>query len=508
MNESVVALNEAVTRQASLLVSMLSKFNATLLIEELLGLNETLIRERRRWRSTALAIRSLYGIDEGTRVAAEVERVRARLQIALRALIEVAVCESDPELGSAPDTYGTDQLVGLMCVLCDLGRESDVIYYGFSRKGIELFPNGAHSFGAALLGDVADPYFSEVFGRQYASAAGNYKRWVNKEDALSGSNAQDRAVDDAKFGSAWDAEYGLTFESFLEIVGELQDIAVDRGTVVVRTNVSDVLSGRADRGVSEDDVRAFIRSFALRRRSSWLALPACATPKDIHPWRFQRKLSVSLRPLVCVDETCNTFIYGAGTLRESMDYIIDSIRSAIFDKELFVSQQMRSWIGSRIDELGRQFTHQVAETLVALGWNARCEVKLTQLGAPKNPNLGDVDIVAWQEDGRVLLIECKRLKSAKTIAEIAQSCERFRGNAGDRLHKHLRRCEWLRAHQEGLIRFVRTSAKHIQIYGLMVVSRPVPFKYVKDLPLKRSEIVDFDDLASWIEGTKQHRAIH
>ena len=50
---------------------------------------------------------------------------------------------------------------------------------------------------------------------------------------------------------------------------------------------------------------------------------------------------------------------------------------------------------------------------------------MTELGAPAD--LGDVDVLAWNSDGAIQLIECKRLTFARTIAEIANICKRFQG---------------------------------------------------------------------------------
>ena len=62
---------------------------------------------------------------------------------------------------------------------------------------------------------------------------------------------------------------------------------------------------------------------------------------------------------------------------------------------------------------------------------------MTELGA--SSELGDIDVLAWNRTGNVLLIECKRLKLARTVAEIAEICRRFRGEANDELDKQMRR---------------------------------------------------------------------
>jgi hypothetical protein len=48
------------------------------------------------------------------------------------------------------------------------------------------------------------------------------------------------------------------------------------------------------------------------------------------------------------------------------------------------------------------------------------------------------------EDGRLIAIECKNLQMAKTISEVADVLNRFKGHGeGDELLKHLKRVDWL-----------------------------------------------------------------
>lgn len=493
---SVRVLNEAVSKQIERLLILLKRFDRVGVISEMLHLHETLLREKTRWRSTARAVRALYGVEDGTRAAGTVERERAQLKVTIRALVEAAICECT-NTGVRPDEYSLDEMVGLMSSIIDLGRESDVVYYGLSGNGLVLYPNGGHSLDADILAQFARPYVDEAFGKGYALAARDYESWVGlrKDDVAENS---DSMFDSANFLEAWQAEYGLTFSSFQEIAGELQELAVKRGAVIVKTSIEEVAAGRKDEGVTVADVEAFMKAFGLTARSTWAAQPPVLY-KDVNPWRFQRRLSLTLRPIVvCSSGDQHQLIYGVGTFRESIGHLLSSIQNATFDKDVFISTKMRSLIGSRVDLLGRSFSLKVAAFLINLGWNAVSEVKLSQLGAGKTPNLGDVDVFAWHRDGRVLAIECKRLRQSKTIAELAQACNRFQGNSGDHMYKHLRRADWLKKNIAQVAKFTKLSAELIRVRYPLVVNSPVPFKYLEKLPMAASDIVNFDELGTYI----------
>jgi len=492
-------LNMAVEIKALALIERLRTFDRLALLEELLRCNESLLKDEQRWKTTARAVRGLYGVEDGTRAARESDQSRAQLQITLRALVEAAACEAVEVGGRRPDDFSTDELVGEMAALINLGRDSDIVHHGLSSEGILQFPNGSYELNADVIAELSEPFRRATFGQGYASADDRYEEWAQFKPAL--ADALDGTVFLEKvFVDAWIAEYGLSFESFRQIFGALMDLGVTRSSVVVRARASEIAAARASVGVTEVDVTAFLKSFGLPWRSGWLARPGLDKPKDINPWRYERRLSVMLRPLILLDGSEGEFIYGVGICREALLYVMDSVTEATFDKDVFATKPMRAWLGGRVDKLGAEFSAEVGKILEDQGWSVRIEIKLTELGAPKSPNLGDIDVLAWRPDGRVMQIECKRLKASRTIAEIAQTCGRFRGNVGDNLHKHLRRLDWVRGNKAKIAKFTGIDVEKMVVRHPMLVSRPVPFGYLSGLPIPASEIVLVDSLQDYVES--------
>jgi hypothetical protein len=498
--QSIQALNQSVKNLAEKIVTSLNRFDRIKMISMLFHLHETLLRERKKWKYTARAVIGLYGTAEGTNAAAKIEQEHTQLKIAIRALIEAAICECSVTNGLIPDEYSIDELIGLMVTLTNLGRESDIIYYKLGDDGITIYPNGGHSFVAQELEQVTVPYHKDLFGEAYSYAAANYENWVGVYQSES-TTTNDSIFNSPEFLTAWHREFGLTFHAFREIAGELQDLGFKHNTVVVQTTIEEIASNRADEGVTVDDVRAFVNSFGLNSRQAWLIAEPPYKAKDINPWRFERRLSLSLKPIVIYEiNSEKKLIYGVGSLRQSLRYVLDSLQEASFDKDVFKSKEMRALLGKTIDSLGWEFTNQVASLLRAKGWSTKTELKLTQLYAPKLPNLGDIDVLAWRSDGQVLIIECKRLKRTRTIAEIALACERFKGNVNDHLYKHIRRVNWSKDNIQQIANFTKLAKQDIKIRYPLVVSRPVPFKYLQGLPIPAEEIVNLDSLSDWLQN--------
>jgi hypothetical protein len=497
LQESSAVLNAAVADLLEPIARFLKRFDKRQMVERLLFLHETLLRDKQQWGSTARAVRALYGETAGMAAAGKAERERSEATLTIRALIEAAVCECASHQGKSPDDFSLDELYGLMCTLITLGRDSDTIYHKLSTKGITVHPSGTYSFDPDLLSEFGLAYSLANFSASYVAAAADYESWVLPKSG--GPQHEDRGeFDTAEFRIAFEAEYGLGFPELGEIVGALLDACVEREEVVLEfsTDELDALCGA--RNLKRRDIDAFLRAFSLRPRKGWAPQPPVQA-SDVQPWRFERRLSVMLRPIIeCEGASGPMYLYGAGTVRYAIGYVLDSITGGRFDKDVFSSREMRSYIGRRVDAAGRDFTRQVATELRKLGWKTDEEVKMTRLGAPKFPDLGDIDVLAWVPDGHILAIECKRLKAARSVSEIAQTCSRFAGNEGDHLHKHLRRLAWLEANRDSLARFVGLPSANILLHAPLVTSAVVPFAYLKGLPLQSENILPLSSLLNYL----------
>ena len=147
---------------------------------------------------------------------------------------------------------------------------------------------------------------------------------------------------------------------------------------------------------------------------------------------------------------------------------------------------MKQYIGTVNDERGHAFARSVADQLRKAGWKARNEVKMTELGG--SSELGDIDVLAWKPSGEILLIECKRLQLARTVAEVAGICRRFRGEAKDELDKHVQRKNWVRANTSGLQPIVGFVPDKARLDDRLVTNKHVPMTYLKSLPIKANKI--------------------
>src|SRR5581483_2877075 len=146
-----------------------------------------------------------------------------------------------------------------------------------------------------------------------------------------------------------------------------------------------------------------------------------------------------------------------GLLREGFLYSIDNYYRGTFPQSQ-LKPLMRSWRGQTSGVRGTAFNGQVAARLTELGWNAKPDINMSAILGKAFKALGDVDVLAWSDAGRVLLIECKDLLFGKTMGEIADQLADFRGlprsdGRPDDLLKHLRRMDAIRGSSGSLAKF-------------------------------------------------------
>ena len=111
---------------------------------------------------------------------------------------------------------------------------------------------------------------------------------------------------------------------------------------------------------------------------------------------------------------------------------------------------------------------------------------MTELGG--SAEFGDVDVLAWKPSGEVQLIECKRLQLARTVAEVAEICCRFRGESKDELGKHVRRINWIKVNPTALARIVGFVPDPARIDDRLVTNTHVPMMYLSSLPIVADKI--------------------
>lgn len=480
-------LHNVVDKVWNQLRELLQQFDRASVVRETLGLHEAVIQDRDQWRRTAQAVLSLYAPEEDVfAVAQERESERSNVALSARTILEMAICECPKAGGRHLSRWELDELLAKAALLIEVATDSDAINSDLIEPRIDLHLNGEYTIDRGFHSTVIQPFLTSYFREEFEAAARDYGRLYRSERPVERTRAEE--VFSADFVRAFRTEFGLTPDEAVDGLAALMDLAVERDSVVVETTLEDVKTILTTvGGLSRDATEAFIRTFSIFHRPAWDKPPPGFRSRDLYPWRFRRRLSATVRPiLVFGEQDEDKVFYGAGSLRLGVEYLLERSEQGHLPSEFFTSQQMRQYTGTVNRERGHAFARSVADKLRENGWQTRNRVQMTELGG--SAQLGDVDVLAWMPSGEIQLIECKRLQLARTVAEVAEICRRFRGEAKDELDKHVQRVNWIKANPAGLHRIVGFVPDPARIDARLVTNTHVPMMYLTSLPIPAEKI--------------------
>lgn len=232
-----------------------------------------------------------------------------------------------------------------------------------------------------------------------------------------------------------------------------------------------------------DLFKVILDSLIISSRNEWTKIPKPYKNNDWQPWRFRRRYSLAMKPIVQIDTFEKRLFISPQMIRDSFMNLLRNCYKAYLDEGHFQSKQMQRWVGETRSQTGLEFNSLVAKKLQDLGFTTKEEIKLTEILNKKMEDFGDVDVFAWDDkENIVYAIECKDLEFAKTEAEVAKQIYDFKGQINshgkkDRLLKHVKRIELLKEDISGVAKFTKLDIDKLEIKGLIVFSNLVPMVF-------------------------------
>ena len=483
--EGVRFLNALVSHTWPSIRDLLRRCDRRAFIHRMLAVHERGIAERFLWHRTARAMLALRA--DALTLWRQNESERTNIQLPVRIAIEMAVCECPVQGARPPSQWDVDLVIARILLLLKTATDSDAVYHEIMKPDITILPGGDYVLPADFYDETMKPFIGEGWSDVYQSASREYER--NYETpSIDGSGGDSEAVFASDFIEAYAAEYGITPAATLRALTVLGEWAMESRAAVVETTVGEMATRLREQGeLNAAEAECFIRSFSLESRPKWEVPPDGFKLRDIKPWRYTRRLSVVAKPIISWEEEGSAVVvFGAGTV---MTYVMNVMRGSMdgqISQRLFKTSKMKRYRGDIIRRLGSRFAEETGRQLEAHGWHTRVEVPMGMFGASKK--LGDVDVLAWNAAGQVVVVECKRLQMARTVAEIAELCKRFRGEANDDLKKHLRRVEWFRNNPAKLQTIVGYAPAVDAIDDRVVTNVRVPMSYLSSLPIAAGKI--------------------
>jgi len=378
------------------------------------------------------------------------------------------------------------------------GGWSDAIHWGAMEPRIRITPLGDVHIDQSFVKTVYEP-FGRVGGTAQVTQA------IDAYDQLYSPMTERPSfaeLVEPEFLKAWESEFGISLDHTRDFVDDLETLGTKPARPIIEISRSDLVQTLASiAAIDESKASAALSRFALMPRPKWRVVGDSWSDKDWFPWRFRRRLSLIRKPLLQIEPGDDaTLVVAPGLFRESFQAIVHWFYRGQIPQGQARSSEMSKWIGHANNVQRSKFNMTVADRMRELGWQAEPELKLTKIfGRSFDRDYGDIDVLAWRpENGRVLAMECKDLHYLKTLGEVAEQLNDFRGSLRpngkpDHLKRHLDRLEILRANEEPLALALRLTPP-IRIEGQLVFKNPVPMQFAWNLTASSIKLSIFSNL--------------
>lgn len=491
--ECIQFMNLLVKKLEDQLCEHLRKYNKENLLNLVLLNFETASVSRDRWHRTAAAV---IGLRKDKAAAINTmnyyeHRLNGIFQPS-RNLVEMIICESPNEGGLLASEVELSQLMVQAAHLFHFGGWSDLIRWDLMEPHIIVRPLGDVHANHEFVDSVVIPFGNASSEYRYMASVKNYENSLKEPTVIPKADESTMGA----FLKAWETDFEVDLEAYRKFIDEIENIGIEQDTAILKLTQSELvqLAGDPETGLK------IINELKLAPRSTWRTLPEGFTEKDIAPWRFRRRLSVLRRPLLQINNNADpTFIICPGLLREGFASTFTHYYSGSYP-DSHLKSAMRAYAGQIRNKTGSEFNTQVSARMIELGWQTHCEIKLTKiLKASLERDYGDIDVLAWREDTRrILIIECKDLQFKKTYGEIAEQLADFRGltnekGKNDLLKKHLDRVDLIKSHIQYLAKFLNL-ADDFSVESHIIFKHPVPMQFANG-PIKEfARCTIFDNL--------------
>lgn len=489
------ALNAITKAAEEMFCAYLRQFERRALIGRVTDNHEASVIDKAQWERTSGAILSLSTNPQESleRIYDNVLKANAT-GYASRVILEAALCECPIGSGFEVADFDLSMLMAQAMLIHHLGGYSDAIRYEGMRPEIRVSPAGEVQIDASFFDDIVRPVGESFVSGKIQRSRHSYSELLREPELVTEEQALNSV--DPRFAIAWEAEMGISLKNFRIGLESLENKLVEAGHAwefLPRPELLRYLNKHLD------CAEQFVVSLEMLPREGWKNISPPYVDQDRQPWRFRRRLSIARRPILRLEPSTEAEVLIApGMIRDAFGIQLHNFYNGQYDLSSISSQAMRSWREYIVAKEANEFEEQVVARFLEFGWQAQRGVRFSHILA-KNlaEDPGDIDVLAWHPDGRVLLLECKNLQFAKTSSEIAKQLYKFRGKTDERgrpdlLGKHLKRMAL--AHQNAPAFQFYLSLANVRIDGALVFAHTVPMSFAAERIGHAITLLTYDQL--------------
>ena len=463
----------------------LKNYNSIELIKFLMERHESIINSNSFYSLRLVTYHECYGKYEDVfKEFMDEDSSIIRTALCLRALIEFTTAEvyfGNKKINNSD----VDFLIAIMDEILFLGATTDLIESKIGNPQIGLLPSGRLGISKESF-DKMNEFSLEFKKDELIEYSESFSGEETSSDSLT-----DECLD--RIDKIFKEEYGIEFYLALKLFNELAHICIeDYNTsclVLSKKTFIEILNDKTNLSLSE--INSFLNHFGLTTRGNIEIPPEGYNYSDIFPWRYNRKLSYLLRPVIIVknENDEDTVIFSARHLSSAYG----NLHYALINGILKVDSQYKkinSFLANRNNVKGKEFRNEVANWLKQKP-NLEViphEYKIPRKGQAKD--YGDIDVLAFDKKKKIIYcIECKNTKQTKIIYEFSVSIQNY---IEKQLPKHLNRIQWVKENKQILSQRFNFDFTVFSVKSLLVSSFQLPLKLIENV--KDVEIYSLNEL--------------
>lgn len=265
-------------------------------------------------------------------------------------------------------------------------------------------------------------------------------------------------------------------EEILEVENWNIGIVDDEDRTKIVHEVVGILYKKLQQEVSfnEKIVGLIIDSIALRQREDFLVPPEPFRKEDVYPWRFNRELSFTRRPIIIRGDE---MIWGNRQLDHMIRFTLGLINNGKLKAH---SSKMNSLVGRISDERGAEFNDFIYKILVNFNvfevYPNISKVNGVYI-AENNNTLGDIDVlIIDREYHKIIAAEVKNFNFSKNPYEMHLEYKKMFENTKKKkgyYTKHCRRVDWCNKHIDDFKKQYGLDDGDWRVIGVFILSQPL-----------------------------------
>ena len=387
-----------------------------------------------------------------------------KISVALKFLIELESSLKNTDLNEISQ-YNLEFMLAIASEIIEWAYIGDLVYYKMLESPIELLKSNRIGFGHEIINRASRAMYT-------AWDENMSPKWKDKAKKLDKYIPNLVELNKDEFETAFMDEFKYTFQDFQEVIFFLLENAEKDDQYlngIIEIDINECLKSLNDK-IQEEVILKILDSLSLQEREEYLKPPEPYDPEDVYPWRFNRELSLSRKPLIIYS---GKIIYGYRVLSNSVNFLFNLISTARFKAK---GSKMKKYISKIEKNKGRRF-NDIVYNVISENKNIIVDKNVKKINKKKivgsdNNELGDIDVLCISpEKGIINLIETKDFSLSRNFYEMHNEYKKMFDFQDKKsfYNKHMKRVNWAKEHIEDIRTQYSLPNKEWKITYLFIV---------------------------------------